>query len=459
MYYEYNKQKKGMIAKMKIKYNNTNINAKNGITIQELLASEIKEKNAVAAKYNNEIKSLNYKLENDGTIELLDISSKDGIRAYRKGLLFIIDKAITELYPNAKMIVNFQLSNSLLCEFDNLEITDEVIEKVNKRVKEIVELDLPIVKQYMTKEEAAKFYEENDTTKGRLQLELKNKKEVSLYWCEDYFNYFYGIMPTHTGIMNIYEIIKYHRGILIRYPNKKDITKLAEFKEHKKLLSTLDEYDLLHRVLEVPTVRELNEKIRKGQIREYILLDEALHEKKIANIADDILNRKKTKMILIAGPSSSGKTTFAQRLGIQLRLNGLKPVTISVDNYFVERKDNPKDENGEYDFECIEAIDTKLFNDHLVRLLRGEEVEVPKFDFEVGTKKYNGKKIKLAEDEVLVIEGIHCLNDKLTELIPKEQKYKIYISCLTVLNMNEKNRISKTDYRLIRRMVRDKRFR
>ena len=223
--------------------NNTNINAKNGITIQELLASEIKEKNAVAAKYNNEIKSLNYKLENDGTIELLDISSKDGIRAYRKGLLFIVDKAITELYPNAKMIVNFQLSNSLLCEFDNLEITDEVIEKVNKRVKEIVELDLPIVKQYMTKEEAAKFYEENDTTKGRLQLELKNKKEVSLYWCEDYFNYFYGIMPTHTGIMNIYEIIKYHRGILIRYPNKKDITKLAEFKEHKKLLSTLDEDD------------------------------------------------------------------------------------------------------------------------------------------------------------------------------------------------------------------------
>jgi len=216
---------------------------------------------------------------------------------------------------------------------------------------------------------------------------------------------------------------------------------------------------VLHRVLNVPNVKELNKITRENRIKEYMLLDEALHEKKIANIADDIVKNDKIKMILIAGPSSSGKTSFAQRLGIQLRLNGLKPVTISVDNYFVEREFNPKDENGNYDFECIEAIDINLFNDHLVKLLNGEEVEIPKFDFEFGTKKYVGNKLKLAEDEVLVIEGIHCLNDKLTPLIPKEQKYKIYISCLTVLNIDEHNRISTTDTRLIRRMVRDSQFR
>ena len=189
------------------------------------------------------------------------------------------------------------------------------------------------------------------------------------------------------------------------------------------------------------------------------MLDEALHEKKIAQIADNIVKNRKVKMILIAGPSSSGKTTFAKRLGVQLRLNGLKPVTISVDNYFVERDQNPKDENGEYDFECLEAIDLDLFNDHLLKLLNGEEIDMPEFDFVVGTKRYNGKKMSLAKDEVLVIEGIHCLNDKLTSRIPKEQKYKIYISALTVLKMDYYNRISTTDTRLIRRIARDNKFR
>lgn len=444
---------------MQIEYKENIIDVKSGTKIKELLGDEINRTNAIAARFNNEVKSLNYQLNEDGIIELIDISDKDGIRIYRKGLLFIIGKAIEELYPNEKMIVNYQLSNSLLCELDNMEITEEMIKKINEKVAEIVEKNLSIEKKYMSKEEALNFYKDKLTTKGKLQMDLQAKKQVSLYWCEDYFNYFYGILPINTGILNIYEIVKYHRGFLIRYPNKKDITKLPEFKEHKKLLATLDEYDLLHRVLNVPSVKELNEITRKNRIKEYMLLDEALHEKKIANIADDIVKNKKVKMILIAGPSSSGKTSFAQRLGIQLRLNGLKPVTISVDNYFVERECNPKDENGNYDFECIEAIDVDLFNEHLVKLLNGEEVEIPKFDFEFGTKRYIGNKLKLAEDEVLVIEGIHCLNDKLTPLIPKEQKYKIYISCLTVLNIDEHNRISTTDTRLIRRMVRDSQFR
>ena len=444
---------------MKIQYNDTIIDVTPGTKIKDILWNDIKKSNAIAARFNNEIKSLNYKLKESGNLTLIDISNKDGRRIYRKGLLFIIGMAVEELYPEAKMVVNYQLSNSLLCEFINMEIDDTIIDNIRKKVEEIVKSNYPIEKKSMSKEEAKEFYAGRETHKGKLQLELSTKKQVSLYWCKDYFDYYYGILPISTGILSIYEILKYHRGFLIRYPSKRDITKLPEFKENKKLLETLDEYDVLHTVLNVPSVRELNEITRNGKIKDYILLDEALHEKKIANIADDIVKREKVKMILIAGPSSSGKTTFAQRLGIQLRLNGLKPVTISVDNYFVERDENPKDENGNYDFECLEAIDIKLFNEHLLRLLNGEEVEIPKFDFEVGTKRYNGNKLKLADDEVLVIEGIHCLNDKLTPLIPKEQKYKIYISCLTVLNIDEHNRISTTDTRLIRRIVRDSQFR
>ncbi len=444
---------------VKIQYNGKIIDVENGTKIIDILGDEVKKVGAIAARFNNEVKSLNYKLKENGNLSLIDISNKDGIRIYRKGLLFIIGKAISELYPNAKIMVNYQLSNSLLCEITNMEITDKMIENINKKVADIVEKNLPIEKKSMSKKEAEEFYKNSETINGKLQLELHTKKQVSLYWCEDYFDYYYGILPISTGVMNLYEIIKYEKGFLIRYPSRKEINKLPEFKENRKLMATLDEYDVLHTVLNVPTVKKLNEVIRQGKIKDYILLDEALHEKKIANIADDILKNDKIKMILIAGPSSSGKTTFAQRLGIQLRLNGLKPVTISVDNYFVERPQNPIDENGNYNFECLEAIDVKLLNEQLLRLLNGEEVEIPTFDFEVGTKRYNGNTLKLADDEVLVIEGIHCLNDKLTPLIPKEQKYKIYISCLTVLNIDEHNRISTTDTRLIRRMVRDSQFR
>lgn len=444
---------------VKIQYNGKTIDVENGTKIIDILGDEVKKIGAIAARFNNEVKSLNYKLKENGNLSLIDISNKDGIRIYRKGLLFIIGKAISELYPNAKIMVNYQLSNSLLCEITNMEITEKMIENINKKVADIVEKNLPIEKKSMSKKEAEEFYKNSETINGKLQLELHTKKQVSLYWCEDYFDYYYGILPISTGVMNLYEIIKYEKGFLIRYPSRKEINKLPEFKENRKLMATLDEYDVLHTVLNVPTVKKLNEVIRQGKIKDYILLDEALHEKKIANIADDILKNDKIKMILIAGPSSSGKTTFAQRLGIQLRLNGLKPVTISVDNYFVERPQNPIDENGNYNFECLEAIDVKLLNEHLLRLLNGEEVEIPTFDFEVGTKRYNGNTLKLADDEVLVIEGIHCLNDKLTPLIPKEQKYKIYISCLTVLNIDEHNRISTTDTRLIRRMVRDSQFR
>ncbi len=446
---------------MQIIYEEHIIDVKKGTKVIDLLKDEIaKSKNKViACRFNNEVKSLDYEINSDGKIELIDLTNRDGMRIYRRGLIYVIGKAFYETYPDALLTINFQLSNSILCEVANMQVTKEMIDKVDKKVKEIIKRDAPITKVAMTIEEAEDFYRKNNTLKGRLQLDVKNKKEIMLYYCEDYYNYFYGVMPISTGIVDIYEIQEYDGRFLVRYPSRNAPDRLPEFRENKKLLATLDDYEDVHKTLNVHTLYKLNTIVKENKIKDYILLDEALHEKKMAQIADDIVKREKVKLILIAGPSSSGKTTFAKRLGLQLRLNGLKPVTISVDNYFVERKDNPKDEFGNYDFECLEAIDINLFNNHILRLLRGEEIEVPTFDFEHGTKVYKGNTMKLNDDQILVIEGIHCLNDKLTPLIPKEQKYKVYISALTVLNIDYYNRISTTDTRLIRRIVRDNQFR
>lgn len=292
-----------------------------------------------------------------------------------------------------------------------------------------------------------------------MQLENDNKKEFSLYYCEDYYNYFYGVMPVSTGYIKYFDLMKYENGFLILYPSKKEPNKVKEYKETKKLYTTLQEYQDIHKLLGLYTLDRINKLIREGRAKDMILLAEALHEKKISQIADQIAKDKTKKVVLIAGPSSSGKTTFAKRLGIELRLNGLKPKTISVDNYFVERENTPKDEEGNNDYEALEAVNLKLLNEHLVKLLNGEEIDVPKFDFKTGHKHYDGEKMKLADDEVLVMEGIHCLNDNLTPAIPKESKFKIYISALTVLNIDYYNRISTTDTRIIRRTVRDNQFR
>lgn len=431
------------------------------ITISELLKNQIEKSEypVVGAKYNNEYKSINDLVDPNGNIELIDINSKEGMKIYRRTLTFIMGKAFWSIYPEAHITVDYQLSNAMYCTIENMEVTEEMIEKVKTKMQEIIEQDLPIEKRAMTREEAKKFYEENNTGKGRLQFDLPDNEKINMHHCEEYYNYIYEIIATHTGVTKVFDLKKYSQGFILRYPSTIDVSKLPEFKETKKLLWALQEYETIYKVLNVGTVYRLNKIVKENKIRDLILLSEALHEKKISQIADKILAKKGVKMILIAGPSSSGKTTFAQRLGIQLRINGLKPVTISVDNYFVERKDTPLNEKGEYDFECIEAIDTELFNKHLLALLNGEEIEMPEFDFHEGTKKYNGNKLKLHDDEVLVIEGIHCLNDKLTSKIPQEQKYKIYISALTVLNLDAFNRISTTDTRLVRRIVRDNQFR
>lgn len=445
---------------MNIKLDNENINVEDNKSIIELFGDKLKGNNhIIACDINNEIKTLNYIPKENDNVSFVDVTSRDGRRTYIRGLLFIMSMAFNECYPEAFLSVNYQLTNAMYCEVDNLKVTREMIENVSKKMKEIVSKKLDIKKVEMSKEEAIKFYEKENSLRGILQLDNEQKKGVSLYFCEGYYNYFYGVMPINTEYINVFEIVPYNDGILLRYPDKSNPNALEAGVASKKMIAILDEYKDIHRVLDVNTIYKLNKQIREGKSAELVLLAEALHEKKISDIADNVVKRKNVKVILIAGPSSSGKTTFAKRLGIQLRLNGLKSVTISVDDYFVERKDTPLDKNGKYNFECIEAIDLKLFNDNLTTLLNGGEILCPTFDFKEGSKKYTGKKMSLAEDEVLVIEGIHCLNDKLTESIPKELKYKIYISALTILNIDYYNRISTTDSRLIRRMVRDYNFR
>lgn len=452
--------KKGRI--MKIKFKDKELEITQNTTIEEALKEEI-EKNkfpVIGAKFNNEYKRLDYELLQEGTVELIDISSKQGMKIYRRTLIFIMAKAFNQICPKIKLRINYQLSNSMFCTLDNKEVTNELLQEVTNEMNKIIDKNIHIEEKLLTRKEAEELYEKEDSSRGRLQLNLEENPIIKMYFCEDYYNYMYEDIATTTGKTKVFELVKYDKGFLLRYPSSKAPTQLTEYKETKKLLWALNEYNDIHRILEVSTIYQLNNIVKdERKIKKLIMLEEALHEKKIAQIADKITSNKDVKIILIAGPSSSGKTTFAQRLGLQLRINGIKPVTISVDNYFVERPQTPIDENGNYDFESIEAIDLELFNSDLRKLLNGETIQCPEFDFHVGTKRYKGKTLTLAKDEVLVIEGIHCLNDKFTSQIANNQKYKIYISDLTVLNMDRINRISTTDTRLVRRIVRDYQFR
>ncbi len=446
---------------MKIIYNSEEKIIDKGLTIEEALKEEIEKSEVpvIGAKFNNEYQRLDYEIKEDGEVALVNIASEGGMKIYRRTLIYIMAKAFDKLYKDAKIRVNYQLADSMFCSIDNMEVTGEILTNVENEMRSIIAKNLPIIQKKLTRKEAEELYEKEDSSRGRLQLDLENNEFINMYYCENYYNYIYEDIAVSTGIVKIFDLVQYDDGFLLRYPSSSNPNTLPPYQETKKLHWALDEYNDIHKILDVSTIYKLNNIIKNGNIKNLIMLEEALHEKKIAQIADKIAANKKVKMVLIAGPSSSGKTTFAQRLGLQLKINGLKPVTISVDNYFVERPETPRDENGEYDFENIEAIDLELFNKDLTSLLNGETIQCPEFDFNVGTKRYKGKTMHLAPDEILVIEGIHCLNDKLTSQISKEHKYKVYISDLTVLNMDRLNRISTTDTRLIRRIVRDYQFR
>ena len=354
--------------------------------IENIFKEEIEKSKypVVAAIYKNKYVSLETKIENANDVKdvkLIDISSKQGMRIYKRTLIFLLAKVLRELYPENETVVSYRLTNAIYCELGDINVTDELVQEINDKMRKLIKKSLPITEKIMTREEAKEFFEKENTLRGKLQYEIEEIEEIHMNYCEDYFNYCYGILATNTNVLKIFEILKYDNGILLRCPSVDKPNQLPKLLQNKKLQWAIHEYNDIHKILHINTVYRLNYAVKENKIKDIIMLDEALHEKKIANMADRIAANKQIKMVLIAGPSSSGKTTFAQRLGIQLRINKIKPVTISVDNYFVERKDNPRDENGNYDFECIEAIDLELFNDHLTRLLNGEEIEVPQFDF------------------------------------------------------------------------------
>lgn len=434
-----------------------------GISLQELSAEYQKNyKSAiVAAKVNNDIKELSYHLYDNCKVEFIDLTYDDGMRIYRRSLSFILIKAVNDLFPDRKVIIGHSISKGIYCEVkgDTL-LTVEEVDLIKNRMQEIVASKIPFVKKIMSIDEAKEVFRKVGRMDRYHAIEHREKPYVTIYKCEEFEDYFYGYMVPDTGYLKYFDVKYYSPGLILMYPDKSNPEVIPKFKEQKKLFSIFKEYKNWGNILGVANVGALNDIVKEGKINEMIRVAEALHEKKIAQIADMIaFNKNKKKIVLIAGPSSSGKTTFAHRLSIQLRVNGLKPVTISLDDYFVDRELTPRDETGDYDFEALEAIDLMLFNQHLSDLISGKEVDIPIFNFHKGCREDYCRKLKITENQILIIEGIHGLNEKLTASIPKESKFKIYVSALTSMNIDDHNRIPTTDTRIIRRIVRDFQFR
>lgn len=443
--------------------NNQRYELEDSTTLLELSKHFEKEyvSTIVAARVNNDIKELSFEIKENAEISFLDLTDEDGMRIYRRSLYFIFIMAVQDVFPDRKAVISHPMSNGVYCEINGKdELSEDDVELVEKRMREIAAGKMPFEKKEISTESARKLYKESGKLDKYEVLEHRQKPYVTFYNCGGYENYYYGYMVPDTGYINCFAL-KFHKpGVVIQFPSRKEPCRLQPFTEQKKLFNVFIEYKKWVRILGVENIGSLNDIVKAGEIGDLIRVSEALHEKKIAQIADKITNHEEEKrIVLISGPSSSGKTTFANRLGIQLRVNGFIPKTISLDNYFVNRDRTPLDEDGEYDYEALEAIDVELFNTHLSELLNGNEVEVPLYNFETGSRESVGKKMVIRDNNILVIEGIHGLNDKLTEAVSCEDKYKIYVSALTSINIDDHNRIPSTDTRILRRIVRDNQFR
>ena len=434
-----------------------------GIKLQEIASRMQKDYPypIMIAKMENHFKELCACVTQDiQDLEFIHLGQKDGMRVYQRSATFLLIAAAKRVLSDCHILVNHHIAGGFFCEFSNVHCcNEENIKVIEKMMHQMVQEALPIEKKVVSVDEALKIFSKEDMLDKKNLFKYRRTSTVNIYTLDGVKNYFYGYMLTNTSQIPLFELIPYAHGFVLQFPDEKDPSKLAPFVPQPKLSHIFRESERWARILGVDTVGALNDAIANGKSDELIKVSEALHEKKIAQIADKIVERKNVKLIMIAGPSSSGKTTTAKRLCIQLKVNGLKPHVISIDDYFVNREQTPRDEYGEYDFEALEAIDIELFNQHMKALIQGETVEIPSFNFVLGKREYHGHTLHLAEDEVLVIEGIHGLNEKLSYAIPKENKFKIYVSCLTQLNIDEHNRIPTTDTRLIRRMIRDNQYR
>lgn len=442
----------------KIKYQGKEYDVQEGITYKEFIDTSlnINSTDVALCRLNRKYHELFKDIDSNGEIELIMFDSPIGYKIYTRTLQFIFIKATLDLFDNSVITIEHSIGEGVFGELHKEEaLSAEDIDKIKLRMKEIIEKDLPINKIKVKIEKAIEIFKEYGMDDKVSLLNQVSFENVNLYELDGRYDYFYGQMAYSTGVIKAFDLMYYDPGFVLRYPKKDDLNVVSNFKENRKLSQIFMETERWLNILGVGEVGSLNDKVKNKEFRDLVMVSEALHEKKIAQIADMINERKETKVVLIAGPSSSGKTTFANRLSVQLRVNGHVPIPISLDDYFVDREHTPKDENGEYDFESVYSLDLELFNSNLSGLLKGEEVEIPRFNFKKGEREWVGHKLTLPSNGILLIEGIHGLNPILTSSILDKQKFKIYISALTQLNLDNHNRIVTTDIRRVRRIVRD----
>ena len=420
----------------------------------------------VSAKVNNKVEGMHYRIYKQKTIEFLDLQSASGIRAYTRTLFFVLCKAAHDIWPQCRVMIDIPISNGYYVDIDRkdeqgnrIEITPDDIAELRERMMAIIAEDHPIHRYEATTEEAIEmFRKEGSLSKVKL-LEYSGRLYTTYYDLDGYKDYYYGTLLTSTGKLHLFGLEYYYNGILLRIPSRENPAKLGAFIRQDKMFEIFQEHHQWQDILKLRTVGDLNAAIEHGYANNLIQISEALQEKKIAQIADEIAHRKGLKMVLIAGPSSSGKTTTCKRLSVQLAVNGIHPIGISLDDYFLDRDQTPRDEDGDFDFEHLHALNIPLLNEQMNALFRGEEVELPRYNFQKGKSEWSGKKLKLKGNEILVVEGIHALNPELTAQIPDEQIYRIYASALTTILLDSHNYVPTTDNRLLRRIIRDHKYR
>lgn len=433
-----------------------------GSTLSEVFsASELKmDHGPVCARVNNKVQGMHYRLYNDKDVEFLDMRSGSGSRTYTRTLFFICCKAINDLYGNVEVRIDIPVSKGYYVHVKlGRDITAADVARIRCRMQEIIDADTPIRRRMVTAEEAIRlFSEKGDMSKVKL-LKGQGKLYTVYYQIDDFIDYFYGALLTSTSEVYLFDLVAYSDGMLLRVPSREDPGELCPMPRQQKMFDVFKEHHEWQNIIGLRTVGDLNDAVDKGFATDIINVNEALQEKKIARIADQIAARHDVKLVLLAGPSSSGKTTTCKRLSIQLLTCGLKPLQISLDDYFIDRDKTPLDANGEYDYESIHALNIDLINEQFNALFRGEEIELPRYNFQTGKSEKSGKRLKLGPNDIVVVEGIHALNPELTAQIPEQQKFRVYVSALTTILLDEHNYIPTTDNRLLRRIIRDYKYR
>ena len=414
----------------------------------------------VSAKVNNKVEGLHYRVYNPKLVEYLSLSSESGMRAYTRTLFFVLAMAVRDLYPEGRLVIGVPVSNGYYCELVlGCEVTPSVVADIERRMRQIVAAALPIHRHEVPTEQAIDLFSRMGSTSKVKLLKTLGRLYTLYYEIDGYVDYFYGTMLTNTSQLTLFALESFRGGLLLRTPSRQDPSQLGKAVAQDKMFDVFQEHHRLQRLLGVSTVGDFNELVQRGAAVDVVNVSEALQEKKLALIAEQIVARTTVRMVLIAGPSSSGKTTTCKRLSVQLLSSGIKPIPISLDDYFLDRELSPVDERGEYDFESLYALNLPLLNEQMNSLFRGEEVELPRYDFTTGKSLRSGRRLRLHDNEVLVVEGIHALNPELTSRLPAEQLFKVYASALTTIMLDDHNYIPTTDNRLLRRIIRDCKYR